>query len=203
MSYNRPRVGWKGVLQAYPKLNWKESLRVPICLTLCILIISYLYDCWYPELHVSKKIASFLIENSLKAYPLGLSLILAGIALFISMVSQMEEFFRRNSKDHSEPTYFQQVTSTFCIIAAILVVGIVVSSLSSLLFGFYDKNETTPCGLVYSEDEAVPLWLVYSVLGCVSFVSIYTIKAILDIVINIFNCGQILQLGNDKKNGII
>lgn len=170
---NSNKVGWKAVFANYPRDNWLRGLWVPLGITGVLCVIALCVDGFIPI------VIDRLVNFTITILPVVLSIDIAGLSLFVSMATSKEAFYRRY--EDGKPSYMQIVVATFCVISLILLCSIFIGLFILFLLPLLGER----------------LWFLWLAFISLVLSTSWAICAILDIVINISNCTQLLQLFKD------
>lgn len=187
---NNPRgTGWKSVFDIYPTANFKKGLWKPALFWIVSLIVVFLSDVDMIE------ILNFTCQTVCSAYPSIIGFILTGHALIIGfsgndLIKKLVEL-----QKESKTTYPQIVNATFSVIIALMVLTLLVSAFVSFII----KCEISwPFDYGEYEFNCICLLLVL-------FLLYYSLFSLLDVVINVFNFGQVahkqtlIELQNEEE----
>lgn len=170
---NDYKVGWTAVFANYPCGNWVKGLWVPLVITIGLCIIAFFVDRLIPI------VIDRLVNFTITILPVVLSIAIAGLSLFVSMATSKEEFYKRY--EEGKPSYMQLVVATFCVISLILLCSIFIGLLILFLLPLLESR----------------LWFLWLAFISLVLSTSWALCAILDIVINISNCTQLLQMYKD------
>lgn len=174
-------VGWKTVQLIYFRRSLWSSIGLPILLSL----IFSIYACYYQkDILVLIEIVTDLIIQIL---PGVLGFILAGYALMMGLSSSD---YIKKLKQHKDQSYdhsmFQTLNATFAFVLfmlfSTLIFGVVTLIILKLECAYF---EIIPMKLGIIINKAYLTFII--------FLLLYSILAIKDIVINVFNFGQFVQ----------
>lgn len=169
---NSYEIGWKAVFSNYPRENWMRGLWIPLAITVALCIVAFCID-GFISIVIDR-----LVNFTITILPVVLSITIAGLSLFVSMTTSKEEFYQHYDK---KPSYIQIVVATFCVITLLLLCSIFIGLIILFLLP-----------LLYNKP-----WFLWGAFICLVLFTSWALCAILDIVINISNCTQILQLFKD------
>lgn len=186
MQKNKHIVGWEAVFQIYPLNNFIKSIWKPCCLLICSYVLFVLSDKSAFEMigYVSDKIISI--------YPSVVGFVLTGYALMIGLSdTQLVKAMCQNHKGSSKPSMFQVVNATFVVI--------LLSLLSTLLAGFVSNwLIALNISLCYMT-EVLKKFVNHTALLLLLFLVYYSLFALFDVIINIFNFGQFANVFESKR----
>lgn len=178
------KPGWKSVWAIYPKRNLKKNVWRP---TLLAVIAACCYCC-------SSKSACELIGLVsgwiTSGFPSIIGFVLSGYVLIVGFSGS--DFLLSLAKPRKDNyTLFQVLNSTFAVVIAIMIVTYAIGA----LYGF-----VVACDFVW------PLkikWLcsVYNFIAflLIDFIFFYAVFSLVDIVVNIFNMGQMANVIAERK----
>lgn len=184
MKCDTNKSGWKVAWTIYPKGNWRRKIWRPITLTAIMSVISICGNVDYVELMML--VSSWITSG----YPSILGFILSGYVLLIGFCGSDFLLALAKTNEEDNVSLFQKVSSTFSIVLLVIlsVYGI------GALYGYIIQ-----CAIVWPFDEN--LRKVYNgiALTILLLVFSYSLFAMFDIVINIFNMGQFANVIAKKK----
>lgn len=181
--------GWNAVWAIYSVDNFWRSILLPILLSAFVLAI-----CIYSDKH-SIVFIEYVSSATLMIGPAILGFTLSGYALMMGLSSsefiQGLAHYKEEGKSYS---MFQSLNATFAVVLFMAFITTIMGVCADL---FLKANISSPKFLMkYSEFYN---WICFYVL---LFFLFYTINAIKDVVINIFNFGQYVQACIDSETEI-
>lgn len=187
------KPGWKAVKAIYPKKNWTSKIWRPMMLTL-VMFCSALYA-KSDSLELIDTISSWIVNG----YPSILGFVLSGYVLLIGFVgSDFLLALERRQRDDGV-SLFQMVNSTFVVVISVVLFTYMLGA----LFGFVHK-----CHIEWPFDNQLYVYYNYGALVAILFSFAYSLFALYDVLINIFNMGQfataltrkrLKSMRNDKR----
>lgn len=175
------KPGWKSVWAIYPKRNLRKNVWRPIVFAACCYCCSSKSACELIGL-VSGWITS--------GFPSIIGFVLSGYLLIVGFSGSD---FLLSLANHRKDNYtlFQVLNSTFAVVIAIILVTYAIGAIYSF---------------VVSSDIVWPLniqWLciVYNFMAflLIDFFFFYAVFSLVDIVVNIFNMGQMANVIAERK----
>ena len=186
MKDNVNKAGWKVAWHIYPNGNWYKKIWRPITLTAIMSVAALCGHADYIEL--MKKTASWITGG----YPSILGFILSGYVLLIGFGDSDFLLTLAKTPEDDEVTLFQKVSSTFSIV---LLVILSVYGIGAL----YDFVIECAIAWPFGYCECMRNIYNFSALVTLLFVFSYSLFTMFDIVINIFNMGQVANVMVKKK----
>lgn len=186
IDYMQP--GWSTVCYIYSVENLKKSIRIPLWLSIIVLIISLVYSDNSSICYIG-----YVSDIILMVVPSILGFTLSGYALMMGLSNS--EFikglarYKENGKNYS---MFQSLNATFAVVLFISFVTTIVGICANLILKI---NIIVAIPNIICQ---IYNWFCYFVLV---FLLFYAINSIKDIVINIFNFGQYVQVYINSESG--
>ena len=177
-------VGWEKVWDIYPITNFLKSVKIPSFLALSSTVGCLFFSSTH-ELELMKLMADVVTTG----FPSILGFVLTGYALIIGFSGS--EFLLRMAKSRAdeEHTLFERVNATFAIVIGILVV----TYIFSVSITYFLKLQ-----IAWPFANGIHVFN-RCILFLLLFFLYYSICALLDIVINIFNLGQLANVIASNK----
>ena len=172
--------GWSKAFEVYPLKSWRKSCVWPLVYTMTLLPIFYFSD----------ESALFFIDEIttqvITIVPNILGFLLGGYALLMGFSS--DNIIKIMSKsNNNKATLYQKQNAVFAIALFALFVGLIISLFVSLIL-------KAKIRIPYSYCQYFPIEMFnYVVLTLLCFILFYSIFAIKDMVINVFNFGQLVH----------
>lgn len=168
-------VGWGGVFRIYPLHNFCKGARLPLSIWIISIVLFCCSDIKANEM--TALVASIITTG----FPSIIGFILTGHALIIGFSGSDFLLTLAKTKPNYKFSYFQKVNSTLSVVTGILICTLIAGGVSSIVLKYnlnwpFEKG----CDLFNSLVFAFVLFCFY-----------YSLFSLLDIVINIFNLGQI------------
>lgn len=182
-------TGWNGVFNAYPiRKLWKGAILPSVFLIVSIGI--YFFCDNHDTITLMKNIANIIISG----FPSIIGFVLTGYALIIGfsgteLVGKMA-CIKVDEKGHS---YFEVVSSIFAV-----VLGVVVSTYIIACLILYVIELNIQCSLNNNYTDCFNTISFFIFL----FMFYYSIFALLDIIVNVFNIGQYANVVAQNKRKI-
>lgn len=179
--------GWKVVWRIYSKENLKKSVCLPLILTVVTFVICFISE--KSPLYFIEYVASTILSVG----PNMLGFTLSGYALMMGLSNS--EFiqglinFKEKGKEYS---LFQSLNAVFAVVLGMMFLTTIVGAFVSVIL-------KAKISLPYELNGFTDTYNWFS-LFLLMFLMFYTINAIKDIVINIFNFGQYVQLYAESSN---
>ena len=172
------KSGWKVAWAIYPKKKfWKNAWR-PFILTIGLLVCHFLSD------KDSTEMMSLICSWIVGGFPSIIGFILTGYALIIGFSGS--EFLLKLAKPVGDKytTHFQITSSIFTVVIAVMVGTYIAGAVWQFVLA---------CNLEWRFNDG--LWLFNEIaLATLAFCFFYAIFTLFDVVINIFNLGQIANV---------
>lgn len=177
--------GWSVVWKIYSKENLKKSIWFPLVLTIVSFTICLLSG------KAPFGLIEFVSSIILSVGPNMLGFTLSGYALLMGLSnSKFIQGLINFKEEEKEYSLFQSLNTIFAVVLGMMFLTTIVGAFTSVIV----KAEITlPEGLVSFTE--IYNWICLFLL---MFLMYYTINAIKDIVINIFNFGQYVQIFTEK-----
>lgn len=178
--------GWGVVWKIYSKENLRKSLYLPLILTIVSFVV-----CIFSE-KSSLSLIEYVASTILSVGPNMLGFTLSGYALMMGLSNS--DFiqglinFKEEGKEYS---LFQSLNTVFAVVLGMMFLTTLVGAFT--------------CVVVKAEISLPERWVDFTnaynwfSLFVLIFLMYYTINAIKDIVINIFNFGQYVQVYADNQ----
>lgn len=179
--------GWKVVWRIYSKENLKKSVCLPLILTVVTFVVCFISE--KSPLYFIEYVASTILSVG----PNMLGFTLSGYALMMGLSNS--EFiqglinFKEKGKEYS---LFQSLNAVFAVVLGMMFLTTIVGAFVSVIL-------KAKISLPYELNDFTDIYNWFS-LFLLMFLMFYTINAIKDIVINIFNFGQYVQLYAESSN---
>lgn len=178
-------VGWNAAWGIYPK----ENIIQGIWRSILIMAIAMI-GCWLSSkssLDLLKIVVGWIID----AFPNIIGFVLSGYAILIGFCGTRFLTQMTGKEEEGEPSLFQIVSSTFVVVIYIVILTYVVGFLIDFIISC-----DIECPLVYNIgcERYNFFWLIITL-----FLFSYSITALLDIVINLFNIGQLAISSNNLE----
>ena len=169
-------VGWTKVKEIYPSQNFKKGCIKPFVLMVPTIIALLL--CKDINAINAIKMACSLITSG---FPSIIGFILTGYTLIIGFSGS--DFLLKMAKSKADETHslFERVNSTFAVIIAILILTYILASVVSFI---EDLHIYWPLSFGCKTFNI-------SILLLLLFFFYYSLCALLDVVMNVFNLGQL------------
>lgn len=170
------KPGWKAVKAIYPRKNWTRKIWRPIILTF-VMFCSALYaqtDC----LELITTVSSWIVNG----YPSILGFILSGYVLLIGFVGSDFLLALEKQQRSDKVSLFQIVSSTFVVVISVVLFTYMLGT----LFCFVQE-----CHIEWPFNNHWYTFYNYGALVVILFAFAYSLFTLYDVVINIFNMGQL------------
>ncbi len=170
------RSGWKKVYEIYPAKNFWKGMWKPLIL----LFVSFIAFCFRGEvstLELIKQICSLITSG----FPSIIGFILTGYALIIGFSGSDFLLKMVKSKADDNHSLFERVNATFAVLIGFLIVTYVLADLAAYILSL---SIEWPLDRGYETFNAAALFTLL-------FFFYYSIFALIDIVMNVFNLGQL------------
>lgn len=178
------KTGWKTVWSIYPKENIGGNFWRPLIL----LVISV--ACSICSSKSSAELIGVVSNWITSGFPSIIGFILSGYVLIVGF-SGSDFLLSLAKRSEAKYTLFQVLNSTFAVVIAVMIVTYAIGA----LMGFVVSCEiewpfTTNCGC-----DAFN----FTALVFIEFLFFYSINTLLDVIINIFNMGQMANIIAEQK----
>ena len=175
---NQYKMGLKGLLSIYPKMNLLKSAAIPflIDIVLMIIIIKFKADIYYLIVFIAGIISSVI--------PNVLGFILTGYAVIISVTETKYLKIMVKRIQGKNTTLYQTVNSTFAFVLLSLTITLIVGAIINIIVNakfVIDLHANCLCCI-----NRVCLFVLI-------FLLLYSLFAILDVIVNIFDFGQFIN----------
>lgn len=175
--------GWAGVWRCYTRHNLLKSVLLPAILALAVMA-----TCLATSVPLSSVIRT-LLSLSLTVAPTVMGFTLAGYALIISQSNS--QYMQAVMNDDDSVSMFQKLNATFAVVLGMSFFTTLVAVIIKIVLEYSSLYmQLNDCLLVCGKA------LVTFVL---TFLLLYTVIAVMDITINIFNYGQFVQAYHDNR----
>lgn len=185
MNDNVYKSGWKVAWEIYPKDNWHKNIWRPVVLTIVMSAASLLGNTDYVDL--MKCVSSWITGG----YPSILGFILSGYVLLIGFCGSDFLLALAKTKKEDEISLFQKVSSTFSIVLFVILSTYGIGAL-------YDFVIQCAIAWPFGDDNYCEIYN-YVTLVILLFAFSYSLFTLFDIVINIFNMGQLANIIAKRK----
>lgn len=189
-------VGWKGVFNIYPIHNFLKGAKLPVVIWIPTFILFLMSETDTLDL------LSVIVNIITGGFPSIIGFILTGHALIIGFSGSDFILSLAKTREDQRYSYLQKVNSTLSVVTGILIVTLIIAAIVALI---------TKMEIVWPFPEYCDHYNA-AIFGVVLFAFYYSVFSLLDIVINIFNLGQIsnkvaqgkiraIESGKDQGNG--
>ena len=169
-------VGWEKAWEIYPMLNIWKGAKLPLVLLVASFVV-YLFKGNVSEIELIKLVGSLVTSG----FPSIIGFILTGYALIIGFSGSDFLLKMAKSKAGDKHSLFERVNSTFAFVIGALVITYLVAGVVTFVIGLQ---------MEWPFSEGVEVYNAF-VLFLQLFLFYYSVCALLDIVLNIFNLGQL------------
>lgn len=184
-NYNDP--GWDTVLGIYSVENLRSSLCIPITLSIIILAIC-LYSGKPSTLYIG-----YVSNAILLVVPAILGFTLSGYALMMGLSnSEFIKGLARFKEEGKNYSMFQSLNATFAVVLLVAFITTIAGICGDIIL---KANISFPVSSKYLCQ--LYNWTCFLIL---LFFLFYTVNAIKDVVINVFNFGQYVQAYIDSES---
>lgn len=180
---NKP-VGWEKAWEIYPWSNMWKGAKTPIVL-LVVSFVVYLFRNDVSEIEQIKLVGGIITAG----FPSIIGFILTGYALIIGFSGSDFLLKMAKSKADDKHSLFERVNSTFALVIGLLVVTYLLASFFEFVIGLQ---------IEWPFSEGIKAYNAF-VLFLLLFLFYYSVCALLDIVLNIFNLGQLAHAVAQNK----
>lgn len=178
------KPGWKSVWSIYPKENIGRNIWRPLVL-LAIAVISSFFSS-----KSSTELISVVSNWITSGYPSIIGFILSGYVLIVGF-SGSDFLLNLAKPNDAKYTLFQVLNSTFAVVIAVMIITYAIGALLSFIVSCeIEWPFPTNCGC----DAFNFIALVF-----IEFTFFYSLNTLLDVVINIFNMGQMANVIAEHK----
>jgi hypothetical protein len=177
-------VGWEKAWEIYPVSNIWKGAKLPLILLVASFVV-YLFKRNVSEVELIKLVGSIVISG----FPSIIGFILTGYALIIGFSGSDFLLKMAKSKADDKHSLFERVNSTFAFVIGALVATYLVASVVSFVMALQIK---------WPFSEGVEAYNAF-VLFLLLFLFYYSVCALLDIVLNVFNLGQFAHVVAKSK----
>lgn len=172
---NKP-TGWTKAWEIYPLSNMWKGAKMPLAM-LVVSIVVYLFKGNVSEIELIKLVGGIVTGG----FPSIIGFILTGYALIIGFSGSDFLLKMAKSKADDKHSLFERVNSTFAMVIGVLVVTYMAAGVIAFVSGLQ---------IEWPFAEGVEAYNAF-VLFLLLFLFYYSICALLDIVLNVFNLGQL------------
>lgn len=179
------KTGWHGVFTIYPIRKLGKGCILPGIM----MIFSVAAYCFSEAdaLSLMQKVSDFITSG----FPSIIGFVLTGYALLIGFSgTELFDGMARSSVDNKDHSYFQLVNSIFAVVLGIVVLTYIVGCVVGLVISM-EIEWPFAKGYAYFNNIAFCAFL---------FLFYYSIFALVDIIVNIFNIGQYANAFAKNKN---
>lgn len=169
-------TGWTKAWEIYPLSNSWKGAKMPLAM-LVVSIVVYLFKGNVSEIELIKLVGGIVISG----FPSIIGFILTGYALIIGFSGSDFLLKMAKSKADDKHSLFERVNSTFAFVIGALVVTYLVAGVVTFVMGLQIEWPFSEGVVVYN---AIVLFLLL-------FLFYYSVCTLLDIVLNVFNLGQL------------
>lgn len=176
--------GWTGVWRCYTRHNLLRSVLWPAVLALAVMT-----TCLTASVPFSSVIRT-LLSLSLTVAPTVMGFTLAGYALIISQSNS--QYMQAVMNNDDSVSMFQKLNATFAVVLGMSFFTTLVAVIVKLVMEYSSLYlRLHSCLLVFGKAL---------VTFALTFLLLYTVMAVRDITINIFNYGQFVQTYHDNRS---
>lgn len=172
---NKP-TGWTKAWEIYPLSNMWKGAKMPLAMLL-VSIVVYLFKGNVSEIELIKLVGGIVTGG----FPSIIGFILTGYALIIGFSGSDFLLKMAKSKADDKHSLFERVNSTFAMVIGVLVVTYMAAGVIAFVSGLQ---------IEWPFADGVEVYNAF-VLFLLLFLFYYSICALLDIVLNVFNLGQL------------
>lgn len=172
---NKP-VGWEKVWEIYPLMNLWKGAKKPLLLFAATIVV-YLFKGDICEMNLIKVVSGIVTSG----FPSIIGFILTGYALIIGFSGSDFLLKMAKSKADDKHSLFERVNSTFAFVIGALIVTYMFAACASFVIGLEVEWPFAKGVGVYNS----------VVLFVLLFLFYFSVCALLDIVLNVFNLGQL------------
>lgn len=178
------KPGWKSVWAIYPKNNIGKNIWRPLVL----LIISAI--CSFYSSKSSTELICVVSNWITSGFPSIIGFILSGYVLIVGFSGS--DFLLNLAKPREDKfTLFQILNSTFASVIAVMIITYSIGALMDFVVSCkIEWPFTSNCGCYVFN---------FSGLIIIEFLFFYSINTLLDVIINIFNMGQMANVIAEQK----
>lgn len=169
-------VGWGKAWEIYPMLNFWKGVKLPLVLMVASFVV-YLFKGNVSEIELIKLVGSIVTSG----FPSIIGFILTGYALIIGFSGSDFLLKMAKSKADDKHSLFERVNSTFAFVIGALVLTYLVAGVVTFVIGLQ---------IEWPFSEGIEAYNTF-VLFLLLFLFYYSVCALLDIVLNVFNLGQL------------
>ena len=177
-------VGWEKVWEIYPINNFRKGAKIP-CVLLLLSFCCYLLKGSVSEIHILRVMANLVSGG----FPSVLGFVLTGYVLIVGFSGSEFLLSMAKKKTGVGHTLFERVNATFAVVIAILVLTYLMSVMVIYVLELQ---------IVWPFDKGVRKFNC-CVLLLFLFLMYYSLCALIDVIINIFNLGQFANVIAGKK----
>ena len=179
-------MGLAGLISIYPMHNFWRSIKYPLLIDFCLLLIVLIFKA---DIYCQIK---FLTETIMSVVPNVLGFILTGYTVIISVTESKYLKLMVKPLPSKHITLYQTVNSTFAFVLITLCVTLLIGFISNYVVKADLKIIDCLSGCVDIINSTFLFVLI--------FLFLYSIFAIKDVVINVFNFGQFINQVEYKSN---
>lgn len=170
-------TGWNGVFSVYPLRKLLKGAIVPF-LFLVISIIVYIAGEKHSPIALMNKVADIIISG----FPSIIGFVLTGYALIIGFSgTELVGKMACIEVDQERHSYFEVVSSIFAVVLGVVVLTYIIACLVSYVL---ELQVLWPFNNKYADCFNTVCFFIFL------FLFYYSIFALLDIIVNVFNIGQ-------------
>lgn len=171
MTNKKSIFGWKAVFQYYSLKDFFYDSIIPIVVAIIIcFVIIISKSCVFDQL-------KHIVNVGISIIPTLIALLLAAYAIMLNLLSNNEMSILKSSTDGKKLA--KSINANFASCILISIIAIVVLFIISSIANMNIQVE-------YSS------WINYSILFIVCYLLVFSIYSLINIVIDIYNCGQII-----------
>lgn len=176
--------GWAGVRRCYTWHNFRKSVLLPAVLALAVTV-----TCLATSVPFSS-VARTLLSLSLTVAPTVMGFTLAGYALIISQSNS--QYMQAVMNNDDSVSMFQKLNATFAVVLGMSFSTTLVAVMIKIVMEYSSLYAQLKAPLLICGKALVTFVL--------AFLLLYTVMAVMDITINIFNYGQFVQAYHDNRS---
>lgn len=181
-------IGFSGIWKNYPFKNLIKSLKYPSIISLSLFILQL-----FSKKNVDDQILN-LSELIITIIPNVLGFILTGYALIIGLTGTDTIIKMSKDKEANKSSLFQIVNSTFAFVLIALT--------CIAIFGFVINYIVKADLFILNFPNWMADYTNYLIFFLLALSIVYTLFAIKDIVLNVFNFGQFVHSINKNKDEV-
>ena len=170
--------------RCYTRHNFLRSVQLPSILAIAITV-----TCLTTSIPLGA-VARTLMSLSLTIAPTVMGFTLAGYALIISQSNS--QYMQAVMNDDDTVSMFQKLNATFAVVLGMSFLTTLAAAIIKIVMEYSS---------LYVQLKDCPLICGKALVTCVlAFLLLYTVMAVMDITINIFNYGQFVQAYHDNRS---